>query len=69
MPKYTIVQFRDACVRYEVALEAPSAEAALARAKSGDCAWIHCGVSIYDNADMEVRDKHGAELIAAHEVW
>lgn len=69
MPKFIVVQFRDACVRYELLIDADTPEAALARAKSGDNTWVHCGVSEYDNAEMEVRDENDVELIAAHEVW
>ncbi len=69
MPTFTIIQFRDACVRYEVEIEAETPEAALAVAKSQPCDWTQCGVSEYDDADMEVRDASGAEHIPAHEVW
>jgi hypothetical protein len=69
MQRFKVIQFRDACVRYEVEMEASCAQAALEQAKSADCAWVQCGVSTYDNAEMEVRDLDERELIAAHEVW
>jgi hypothetical protein len=69
MPRFKIIQYRDACQRYEVEIEAASAEAALKIAKASECDWVDCGVSTYDNADMEVCDSDGRELIAAHQVW
>lgn len=59
MPGFKIIQYRDAYVRFEVEIEADSAQAALERAKSSDCAWIDCGVLTYDNTEMEVRDLDG----------
>lgn len=58
MPRFKVIQYRDACQRYEVEIDAASAQAALAIAKENDCAWEDCGVSTYDNADMEVDRIH-----------
>ena len=69
MPRFKVIQYRDACVRYEVELDAESAEAALEHAKTRGCAWIYCGVSPCDSADMEVLDPDGREKIASHQVW
>ena len=66
MPRYKIIQYRDACQRYETEIDAETPETALAIAKGKDCPWKDCGVSTYDNADMEVQDLSGCELIAAH---
>ena len=69
MPRFKVIQYRDACQRYEVEIDAVSAVAALAISKEKDCAWEDCGVSTYDNADMEVQDLDGNELIPSHNVW
>ncbi|QGZ94903.1 hypothetical protein [Terricaulis silvestris] len=69
MHRFKVIQFRDACVRYEVEIEASSAHAALEQAKSSDCAWINCRVSTYDNAEMAVEDLTGRELIPSRQVW
>lgn len=69
MPRFRVIQYRDACVRYEVELDAETAQAALEHAKTQDCDWVDCGFSTYDNADMEVVDAEGVELIPSHQVW
>lgn len=69
MPRFRIIQYRDACQRYEVEIDADSADAALEIAKDNDSDWADCGVSTYDNAEMEVQDLDGNELIASHQVW
>ena len=69
MPRYKIIQYRDACQRYEVEIDAETPAAALNGAKESDCDWKDCGVSTYDNADMEVQDLDGREIIPAHNVW
>lgn len=69
MPRFRIIQYRDACQRYEVEIDANTAERALEIAKESDCNWEDCGVSTYDNADMEVQDLKGNELIPSHNVW
>lgn len=69
MPRFKVIQYRDACQRYEVEIDADSAKAALEIAKECDCDWRDCGVSTYDNADMEVEDLEGNEIIPSRTVW
>lgn len=69
MPTYKVIQYRDACQRYEVEIDAATPQAALDIAKETNVDWQDCGVSTYDNADMEVQDSEGNELIATHNVW
>ena len=69
MPRFKIIQYRDACQRFEVEIDAESPQEALDVARENDCDWKDCGVSIYDNADMEVQDLDVQELIPAHSVW
>lgn len=69
MPKFKVIQHRDAVVRYEVDIEAETPQAALERAKAFDCNWIEHGHHEFDHAEMEVQDLSGNELIPAQEVW
>lgn len=69
MPTYTVIQYRDATIRYETEIEADTPQAALERAKTWDCLWTTGDCAELDHADMEVRDALGAELIPSHEVW
>ena len=69
MPRYKIIQERDAIIRFEAEIEAATPAAALDRARHWNCPWIETGRHQLDRADMAVYDLSGAELIAAREVW
>lgn len=69
MPKFKVIQHRDAVVRYEVEIEADTPQAALERAKNFDCNWNTGDSYELDHAEMEVQDLSGNELIPAQEVW
>lgn len=69
MPKFKVVQERDAIIRFEVEIEADTPEVALERARQVDCKWVEIGHYELDRADMAVHDLSGAELLPSREVW
>lgn len=69
MAKFKVIQHRDAVVRYQVEIEADTAQAALERAKNYDCDWHTGDCHELDHAEMQVQDLKGNELIPAQEVW
>jgi hypothetical protein len=69
MPRFKIIQERDATIRFEVEVEAASPEPALELAATCSCAWTETGHFAHDSADMSVVDATGAILLPARKVW
>jgi hypothetical protein len=69
MPKFKVVQERDAIIRFETEVEAETPEAAWEHARNRGCPWVDAAHYPLDRAHMAVYDLSGAELFPSREVW
>jgi hypothetical protein len=69
MPKFKVVQERDAIIRFETEIEAETPQAAWEHARNWACPWVDAGHFPLDSAQMAVCDLAGAEVIPFRKAW
>ncbi len=56
MPKFRVVQFRDAFILYEAIVEAPNAQAARDLCEADQCEWDQADVVEFDEREIPLEE-------------